>query len=135
MKNLVCVGIIAVCVLVLVFMLARGCGEDNYEIPDTQMQLVKCLKCQKSYEVPLRQYLEDCHEKSLANRIPTMPVFLTCKECGQDAIVKAFKCEKCGEVFRANSVPNDLEDRCPKCKHSAIEAKREANKIKAQQGG
>jgi phage FluMu protein Com len=58
---------------------------------------------------------------------------LTCQKCGQDAVRKAFKCEKCGEVFFVNSVQGDLEDRCPKCKYSAIEAKREAAK-KARPG-
>ncbi len=30
------------------------------------------------------------------------------------------------EVFFANSVPNDFDDRCPKCKSSATDAKRKA---------
>jgi hypothetical protein len=49
------------------------------------------------------------------------------------------KCAKCGQSYEmsekqyfkeleeiANSVPGDFEDRCPKCKHSATEAKRKA---------
>ncbi|HNS21288.1 MAG TPA: hypothetical protein PKH24_12365 [Sedimentisphaerales bacterium] len=137
MKNLVYAGIIVVCILLAVVVFIKTRGGGGNEIPDTQMQLVKCLKCGQSYELPLKQYLEDCREKSLSNPSPTMPVFLTCRECGKDGIVKAIKCEKCGEIFRAGSVPNDIEDRCPKCKYSATEAKREANKAKMrqQQGG
>jgi len=100
------------------------------------MTWVKCLKCGQGYEMPLKQFLKEVNEKTMANPSP-MPVALpiTCKMCGQDGVVRAYKCEKCGEVFRANSVPNDLEDRCPKCKFSAMEAKREANKAKMRQGG
>ncbi len=133
MKNLVYAGIICACILVAAIVFVKTRGSNAGSISDSEMQLVKCLKCGKSYEMPLKEFHAECREKSLANPSPTMPVFCTCKECGKDAVVKAFKCENCGEVFRAGSVPNDLEDRCPKCKHSATEAKREASRAKMQQ--
>jgi predicted Zn-ribbon and HTH transcriptional regulator len=129
MKNLVYTGIIAVCLVVaiVVFVMSRGGG--GPEISDTEVTWVKCLKCGESYEMPLKQYYEDVQAKSLANPTP-MPMTppLTCEKCAKEGIVKAVKCDKCGEVFREGTVPNDFPDRCPKCKHSATEARREANK-------
>jgi DNA-directed RNA polymerase subunit RPC12/RpoP len=131
MKNAVYAGVIAVCILgaVLVF-LHRGSGSDK--TPDQQI-LVKCMKCNQSYEMSQKQFYKEMEEKARASKSPmmrTMP--LTCQKCGQDGIRKAFKCGNCGEVFFANSVPNDFDDRCPKCKHSATEDNRNANK--ARQG-
>ncbi len=133
MKNLIYAGVIVVCVLVVIVMVLRGRGEAASEIPDTQMTWVKCIKCNQSYEMSLKQYLKEANEKSLANP-SSMPVLLplTCQQCGKDGALKAYKCEKCGEVFREGSVPNDLPDRCPKCKYSATLAKREANKAAQQ---
>ncbi len=139
MKNVVYVGIIGVCILVavIVFVKTRGGGGAGLDtLSDTEMTWVKCLKCGQGYEMSLKQFLKESREKTVPS--PSgMPVALplTCKECGKDGIVRAFKCEKCGEVFKASSVPGDIEDRCPKCKHSATEAQREANKAKMQQGG
>jgi DNA-directed RNA polymerase subunit RPC12/RpoP len=129
MKNLIYAGVIVVCVVIVIVMLLRGGDEAASEIPDTEMTWVKCIKCNQSYETSLKRYLKEASEKSLANP-SSMPVLLplTCQKCNQDGVLKAYKCEKCGEVFRENSVSNDLPDRCPKCKHSATLAKREANK-------
>lgn len=134
MKNLIYAGVIGVCILVaaVVFMKTRS-GGSSTEISATEMTWVKCLKCGEGYEMSLKDYYDQVAEKSRANPSPlpvTLP--LTCQKCSKDGIVKAFKCEKCQEIFRANSVPNDFEDRCPKCKHSATEAKREANKARQQ---
>jgi hypothetical protein len=137
MKNTVYAVVIAVCILgaVLVFVhrrSARSGGINN--ISDTEKVWVKCAKCGQSYEMGLKQYYKEVEDKAKANPSPmpmTMP--LTCEKCGQDAVRKAFKCEKCGEVFFANSVPNDFEDRCPKCKNSAIETARNARRSGASQ--
>jgi phage FluMu protein Com len=130
MKNTIYAVVIAVCIIgaVVVFMGRRGRNPGD-TIADTEMTWVKCAKCNQSYEMGLKQYFKEQEEKAKANPSP-MPVALPlkCQKCGQDGIRKAFKCEneKCGEVFFANSVPADFEDRCPKCKHSATEAKRKA---------
>lgn len=136
MKNLIYAGVIGVCIVVaaLVFIKTRGGSTPGVnDLSDTEMTWVKCLKCGQGYEMPLKQYYKEVQEKSAANPSP-MPVTLplTCQKCGKDGIVRAYKCEKCGEIFRAGSVPADFEDRCPKCKHSATEAKREANKARQQ---
>jgi len=129
MKNLVYGGIIAACILVavVVFVKTRSGGSGGMnDIPDEQIW-VKCAKCNQSYEMSQRQYYAEQQEKSQQNPTP-LPVArpLTCQKCQKDGVMRAFKCEKCGEVSFENSVPNDFGDRCPKCKHSATEAKRKA---------
>jgi phage FluMu protein Com len=137
MKNAIYAVVIGVCIVgAVVVFLHRGSGSSGSidKIPDSEKTWVKCNKCGQSYEMGLKQYWKELEDKAKANPSPipvAMP--LTCQKCGQDGVRKAFKCEKCGEVFFANSVQGDLEDRCPKCKYSAIEAKREATK-KARAG-
>jgi predicted Zn-ribbon and HTH transcriptional regulator len=131
MKNAVYAGIIAVCILgaVLVFLL-RGSG--STKTPD-QPILVKCAKCNQSYEMSQKAYFKELEEKARAGNSPIMRTLpLTCQKCGQEGVFKALKCPNCGEVFFENSVPRDYPDRCPKCKHSATEDNRNANK--ARQG-
>lgn len=136
MKNLIYAGVIAVCVLlaVVVFVWTRGSSGSGLEdLSDAEMTWVKCLKCGQSYEMGLKAYLKEVSDKAMVN--PAMPVtpLLTCQKCSKDGIVKACKCEKCGEVFRENSVVGDHSDRCPKCKYSAIEASRKARQAGTQQ--
>lgn len=135
MKNLIYAGVIGACLLVavLVFMKTRG-DLPGDTVSDAEMIWVKCLKCGQGYEMGLKQYIQEVGEKSTANAtgVPMTPL-LTCQKCNKDGIVKACKCEKCGEIFREAGIPGDLPDRCPKCKHSATEAKRAARKAQQQQ--
>jgi predicted Zn-ribbon and HTH transcriptional regulator len=127
MKNTIYAGVIGVCILLaaVMFFWTRGGGSGLDDLPDSEMTWVKCLKCNQSYEMGMKQYLKEANAKAIAN--PSAPlILLACRECNKESIVKARKCEKCGEVFREGSVPNDHPDRCPKCKHSATEAKRAA---------
>lgn len=137
MKNTIYAVVIAICVLgaVLVFMHRRSAGDGSINsMSDTKMMWVKCAKCSQGYEMSEKQYFQDVADKAKANPSPmpiTMP--LTCEKCGKDGVRKAFKCAKCSEVFFANSVPADFEDRCPKCKSSAIETARNAQRSGAGQ--
>jgi len=129
MKNTIYAVVIAVCIIgaVVVFVSRRGGNKGMDQLSDTEMTWVKCMKCNQSYEMGLKQYYREVEDKARANPSPVpvaMP--LKCQKCGQDGIRRAFKCEKCGEISFLNSVPNDFEDRCPKCKNSATEAKRKA---------
>jgi acetyl-CoA carboxylase beta subunit len=129
MKNLVYVGIIGACILVaaVVFVKTRSGGAGGINGLGDEQTWVKCSQCNQSYQMSLKDFYKEQEEKAKANPTP-MPIAhpLTCKKCGKDAVRKAFKCDKCGEVSFASSVPNDFEDRCPKCKYSAQEAKRKA---------
>jgi hypothetical protein len=95
--------------------------------PAADQVWVKCAKCGLSYQMDVKEYYRGLEEKARANPSP-IPVALPlqCAKCGQDGIRKAFKCDQCGEVFFANSVPADFEDRCPKCGYSKVEAVRKA---------
>jgi len=130
MKNTIYAVVIAVCIIVavLVFVKTRGGGAGGTStIDETEQIWVKCRKCGASYEMGKKRFYEELEEKARANPTPMMITpLLTCEKCGKDGIAKAHKCEKCGEVFFENSVPNDFADRCPKCKHSQTEAIRKA---------
>ena len=130
MKNIIYAGVIGVSVIVAaVVFLGGGSDEGAAALTDEDTMWVKCVRCNAAYEMGQKSFYEQLEEKTKANPTP-MPVAqpIACRECGKDGIVEAVKCEKCGEVFRKNSVPNDFPDRCPKCKHSATEAAREARK-------
>ena len=96
-------------------------------MPETVQVWVKCSKCGESYQMPFREFYKELTEKRGAHP-SAIPIAYPLKfaKCGQDRIRKAYKCDRCGEVFFANSVPNDFEDRCPKCRHSATEVRRKA---------
>jgi hypothetical protein len=130
MKNVIYAAIIGVCVVVagIVFVATRS-GDSSPGLTDETQIWVKCARCGATYQMGEKSYYDELHEKATAN--PTAMMItppLTCEKCGKDGIRKAVKCESCGEVFFEGAVPNDFSDRCPKCKHSATEAKREARK-------
>ncbi|MBN2180927.1 MAG: hypothetical protein JW715_03360 [Sedimentisphaerales bacterium] len=97
-------------------------------ISDSKMTWVKCSNpsCNSAHEMKLKEYEKQVRERMRPPAITTPA--LTCNECGKDTVLQAVKCEnpECGEVFIKGSVRGDLEDRCPKCKHSATEDSRKA---------
>jgi predicted Zn-ribbon and HTH transcriptional regulator len=130
MKNIIYGGIIAISIIVVLVVFVLGGSDDaGSGLSDEEQVRVLCLRCNTSYEMGKKSFYEELSEKTRANPTPMMMTPpLTCRECGQDGIVKAVKCEKCGEIFREGSVPNDHADRCPKCNYSATEASREARR-------
>lgn len=130
MKNTIYGAVIAACIVVavVVFVVTHGKGGKGLDsLSDADQIWVKCGKCNQSYQMGQKQYYKELEEKARANPSPMpIPHPLTCQKCNQDGVRKAFKCEKCGEVSFEGSVPMDFSDRCPKCKHSATEAKRKA---------
>jgi predicted Zn-ribbon and HTH transcriptional regulator len=130
MKNLIYGGVIVGCLVVagVVVFATRGGGPGGIEDLSNETKVwVTCAACDASYEMGEKQFYEQLRQKSAELANPMATARLTCQQCGKDAVVKAVKCEKCGEVFPEGIVPNDFDDRCPKCKHSATEAKRKAN--------
>jgi general secretion pathway protein G len=96
-------------------------------IGNTKQVWIKCRSCNQAYEMGEKDYFEALREKSKSSATAMMfTPPLTCQKCGKNSAFKAEKCPNCGEIFFTNSVPNDLSDRCPKCKHSAIEDARKA---------
>jgi predicted Zn-ribbon and HTH transcriptional regulator len=129
-KNTIYTLIIVVCfigagVLAYTFIFSSG----GSQISDDEMTWVKCNNpaCGAEYEMGKRKYYEDVEEKAQANPMAMTSPPLTCEKCGKNSIYRAIKCENCGNVFiEGISGANDLSDRCPKCKHSAIEDSRKA---------
>jgi DNA-directed RNA polymerase subunit RPC12/RpoP len=127
MKKTTSVTIILVCLLAAGFSFykfvitpASG-GAGN--VPAGETTWVKCRSCGAEYEMSLRDFVKEVE----ANRDPRLVVAtpaLPCKKCGKNAVYQAYKCPNCGTVFFRNSVPGDLEDRCPDCKYSAQEEAR-----------
>ena len=129
-KKTIQILIIIVCfivagVLAYTFIFSSG----GPQISSDVMTWVKCNNpaCGAEYEMGKRKYYEDVEEKARANPLaPTAPP-LTCQKCGKNSIYHAIKCENCGNVFiEGISGASELSDRCPKCKHSAIEDSRKA---------
>lgn len=137
MKNLIYGGIIALCLIVaaIVVFATRSSGPGGIDsLSDTAQVWVVCTACNASYQMGEKQYFTQLQERTAQLANPMARALLTCQKCSKDRVVKAVKCDKCGEVFPEGIVPNDFDDRCPKCKFSATEEKRKANKAKADQG-
>lgn len=130
MRNLIYGGIIVVCLVVagVVVFATRSSGSGGTDSLSNETKTwVTCAACNASYEMGEKAYYEQLKQKSVELANPMATARLTCQECGKDAVVKAVKCAKCGEVFPEGIVRNDFGDRCPKCKFSATEANRKAN--------
>lgn len=132
-KKLVMILIVIVClgVAAAVFMgTGRSGGGGIDDISDEEMTWVKCMNksCNAEYQMGLKEYYKAVQANTSPMAQTAQP--LTCKECGKQMVYKAIKCQNpaCGIVFREGSVPNDFPDRCPKCKQSATEEKRNARK-------
>jgi len=131
MKNTIYAIIIAACLLVavLVFVKTRSGGSGGVDsISDTEQVWMKCRACNGSFQMSRKQYYKDINEKVTASATAMMfTPPLTCQKCQKNSAFLAEKCPNCNEVFFPGSVPNDYPDRCPKCKHSAVEDSRKAH--------
>lgn len=129
-KNTIQILIIVVCFIVaglLAYKFIFSSG--GSQISDDEMTWVKCNNpaCGAEYEMGLKKYYDEVQEKASANPLAMSTPALTCQKCSKNSVYRAIKCENCGNVFiEGISGANDLPDRCPKCKHSAIEDSRKA---------
>jgi len=106
----------------------EGSGGINTIKRGEELYWVKCNnpKCKAEYQMDKKDYYEQIEEKMRANPMAMVTPPLTCKECGEQSVLRAVKCEKCGHVFFYGADPTDFADRCPKCGHSKTKADREA---------
>ena len=129
---LVCLGVAGA---VTYFRSSGGSGTID-DIPEGKMTWVICMnpQCKAEYQMSEKEYYKEIQERTTGSGMALVTPALICEKCGKASVYKAFKCTnpECGIVFRANSVPNDFADRCPKCKHSETEAIREARKANRQ---
>ncbi len=84
------------------------------EIAKGEMMWVKCANpnCNAEYQIEMREYAE--LSKASASGTPK------CKKCGEESLLDAIKCEKCGIVFIPGTVAGEIRDRCPECGFSKI---------------
>ena len=130
-KKPLMIAVIVVCLVAagaIIWGTRSGGGGSIDDISDTEMTWVICMNksCNATYEMSLKQYYKIVSEATVNPMGP--PPALTCEKCGEPRVYKAEKCQNpaCGIVFRSGSVPNDFQDRCPKCKKSATEESRKA---------
>lgn len=116
-KKKVMIGVIIACIAcaVIVHLAFRKEETGIGTIDPEKTTWVKCMnpQCGVDYEMQLRKFHEEAEKASDPTSLATPP--LECKECGEQSIKKAVKCEKCGLVFLvgAASVSADFSDRCP----------------------
>jgi hypothetical protein len=135
-KKPIMIAVIVVCLGVAAFITFRGRGGGDAldGIPDDAMVWVKCNNpsCNAEYEMNEKEYIKQMREQLIDPDAPSPP--LTCEKCGKPSLYGAMKCGNpaCGIVFFKGAVPNDFEDRCPKCRISKMEEER---KQRPQGGG
>lgn len=131
-KNIIYALVITVCILAAVVVFVKTHSGSSSKtgldsISETEMTWMKCKACNNVFQMSEKEYQKTIQEKAAVS--PTAMMFtppLQCPKCQKLMAFKAAKCPNCGEVFLLNSVPNDFQDRCPKCKHSKIEDSRKA---------
>jgi len=127
MKNLIYAIVIVICLLVagLVIFSGRSGGSGIDSISEDEQVWVLCTNkaCGATYQMGKKQYYKEVEEKAKESTGMMMMPLLTCKECGQDKVTEAIKCEKCGEVFIKGASRGDFPDKCPKCGHSKTETR------------
>lgn len=123
-KKPVMIGAIVACLVVAVVVtyMNSGTSSDIGSMKRGQLTWVKCNNpdCKAEYQMDKKDYFEYLQENATGMSTPA----LVCKECGEESVYQAVKCEKCGLIFTSGSVPNDFSDRCPECKYSKIEDSR-----------
>jgi predicted RNA-binding Zn-ribbon protein involved in translation (DUF1610 family) len=124
-KKTVMVGVVVLCLVgaVMAYLMFKPESlDDRLEPFSGEMMWVKCVNenCGAEYQVDKADYFKFVEQNAVGTTTPAMK----CKECGEESIYRAVKCEKCGHVFLRGLVRGDFADRCPKCSHSTIEESR-----------
>ena len=135
MKKNVSIIVIVVCLLVTSFMAylsVSGSSTSGLKGIDADAKtwvMCKNSACKASSEMGEREFtaaLVVAAQNSDPGRRASAG--LSCEKCGKSSMYRAVKCPQsaCQSVFLRGSVPNDLNDRCPKCMVSQTEEIRKA---------
>ncbi len=126
-KKTIMIGVIVVCLVLagaVTYFRTVGAREDLSGFAG-QMIWVVCTNtdCGVQYSMDKQVFYEEAKKKGKGYAVRA----LTCKECDEDSLYKAIKCEKCGEVFFKGAVMKEgvFEDTCPECGHSELKAKQQ----------
>ena len=122
-KKPIMIAIIVVCIGVagaITYITSSGGGGGIETVDRGEIMWVKCSNpdCGAEYETDKRDYLEYIQEHQKGMSTPP----LICKECGEESVYRAVKCEKCGAVFFYGAVRDaKFKDTCPECGYSKTE--------------
>jgi len=114
-KSIVKVVVIVGCLIAAVVITAKytNFGGNPYE----GERPLKCTSCSYSYVLDAEQYKELVNEKQAETISFQLPP-IDCPECGEQAVVRATKCKKCGSIFALEEAGGKFEDECPECGYS-----------------
>ena len=126
-KKPLMIGAVVVCLIVAVAITFRGKSSQSSGIKRFagQDQWLKCTNedCGTEYTMDKKEYLEwrQTHfAVSSAQRIG-----MACRECGEETVFGAIKCENCEHVFFEGAAGmSGFTDTCPECDYSKIEEER-----------
>lgn len=130
MKKPIMLGVIVVCLIaagIITLKFSTGGSSGTYEgVDEKETMLVLCRnpQCEANYSMSAIGYYKALDELRAENpsQLGTPP--LACRECGEESVFEAVKCDKCSLIFEKGSVPDKLGDTCPKCGYSRREATR-----------
>ncbi|HUT30207.1 MAG TPA: hypothetical protein VMX13_10480 [Sedimentisphaerales bacterium] len=131
-KNLVLIALVVVCFVVAIaitFLTSPSRGRGGRTSRDEIWVICRNPQCQGQYQIEYNDYFQYMvtHRDRLSDVDPPM----TCRKCGEASVYKAIKCVNCGLVFEPGSLPNEAEDKCPKCGYSKLG---EQGKLRETQG-
>jgi len=128
-KKPVMVGIVVGCLVLagVITLITRSGGSGSTSQFKGQPMWVKCNNpdCGAEYEMDTKEYFDYVREHTRGPSIPPLP----CKQCGEESVFRAVKCEKCGHIFiYGASGAGDFGDRCPECGYSKTEEMRKRSR-------
>ncbi|MHC4265270.1 MAG: hypothetical protein ACYSUK_04970 [Planctomycetota bacterium] len=107
----------------------------GYEELAGQLALVKCSNsdCNAEYEIDEAEFMGAINEIKKQNPMYPGDPPVACKQCGQQSVMAATKCGKCGIVFFKGELgPGHFRDECPECGYSATKERRQGKTGAAQ---
>ncbi|MHC4124284.1 MAG: hypothetical protein ACYSSI_11975 [Planctomycetota bacterium] len=109
--------VICLIVAVIITLATKSKEEKGINALGGEQILVKCRECGAVYETNHKEH----QEYIIAHRTGERSVVpVPCQKCGKEAVYRAIKCNKCGNIFERGSVKGKMPDTCPKCGYSQI---------------
>ncbi len=126
-KKPIMIGVIVACLILagaITYFRTVG-GQEDFSVYAGEMIWVVCTNqdCNAQYSMDKQAFYEEVKKKGKGYSKPV----LTCKDCDEDSLYEAIKCEKCEAVFFEGAVSGEgiFGDTCPECGHSAFKAKQQ----------
>ena len=121
-KKTIMIAVVVVCiVLAAVIALSTRSEDTGIKYLEGKQQWLKCTNpdCGAEYSMPAKAYHQWREKNYDAGTLQANP--MECKECGEESVFAAIKCDKCGHVFFKGAAGAGYTDRCPECGYSERE--------------